>query len=254
MKRLHLFEFEDQPWLPSILRRFATDYLRVVQTRMRVHGPITDILTEILAANSTQCIVDLCSGSGGALLDLVADLKLRGGDIAVILTDRYPHPDLGDLPNGVRMHAQPVDARDVPPDLVGCRTMFNALHHFTRKDAVRVLESAAIARQPIGIFEMPERRPLAALSAFLIPIMVLAMTPLIRPFRWSRIALTYVVPVVPTLCWWDGLISQLRAYTACELQELADVARTDGYVWKSGSVQVTGVPIRIKYLTGVPSP
>ena len=28
MKRLHLFEFEDQPWLPGTLRNHATDSLR----------------------------------------------------------------------------------------------------------------------------------------------------------------------------------------------------------------------------------
>jgi hypothetical protein len=28
MERLHLFEWEDQPWLPSALRDFVTDHLR----------------------------------------------------------------------------------------------------------------------------------------------------------------------------------------------------------------------------------
>ena len=38
------------------------------------------------------------------------------------------------------------------------------------------------------------------------PVYVWAATPFIRPFRLSRIFGTYVVPIVPITCWWDGLV------------------------------------------------
>ena len=44
-------------------------------------------------------------------------------------------------------------------------------------------------------------------------VIVLLVTPLIRPFTLSRILWTYLLPLVPLTCWWDGIVSQLRAYT-----------------------------------------
>ena len=54
----------------------------------------------------------------------------------------------------------------------------------------------------------------------LTPFAVWLMTPFMRPFRWSRLLLTYPLPLVPLTCLWDGIVSQLRAYTADELVEL----------------------------------
>jgi hypothetical protein len=51
--RLHLFELEDQPWLPGIVRDLATDYLRFIQATFRLHRPIVPLLAEALRV--TDC-------------------------------------------------------------------------------------------------------------------------------------------------------------------------------------------------------
>jgi hypothetical protein len=57
------------------------------------------------------------------------------------------------------------------------------------------------------------------------PLLVLFATPFIRPFRWRRLLWTYLLPAVPLTCWWDGVVSQLRAYTVPELERLASLGR-----------------------------
>jgi hypothetical protein len=37
-----------------------------------------------------------------------------------------------------------------------------------------------------------------------------ACTPWIRPFRWSRLLWTYVVPIIPAVLLFDGIVSCLR--------------------------------------------
>ena len=64
----------------------------------------------------------------------------------------------------------------------------------------------------------------------LTPIYLWIATPFIRPFRWRRLFWTYVVPLVPLTCWWDGLVSQFRAYTPSELEDLASRTEIDRIV------------------------
>ncbi|HWN66477.1 MAG TPA: hypothetical protein VNM90_02495, partial [Haliangium sp.] len=101
--------------------------------------------------------------------------------------------------------------------------------------------------------ELLSRSPLAALAILPSPLIVLATTPFIRPFHWSRLLWTYAVPVVPLACLWDGMVSVLRIYSPEELQALlADVPGSDEYVWDIGQLRVARAPAQITYLIGRP--
>src|SRR5262245_17792176 len=78
MRRLHLFEIEDQSWCPAIVRDLATDYLHFVQTAVSLHRTITPLIEEALRASGTTRIVDLCSGGSGPLPAVIADLGQSG--------------------------------------------------------------------------------------------------------------------------------------------------------------------------------
>jgi hypothetical protein len=85
------------------------------------------------------------------------------------------------------------------------------------------------------------------------PLMMLALTPLIRPFRWSRIWLTYVLPAIPLLCLFDGTVSMLRIYNPGELREMvASIPGWQSFEWDIGTQPVQGSPIGLTYLVGVP--
>src|SRR5262249_61475514 len=113
----------------------------------------------------------------------------------------------------------------VPAGLTGFRTLFNAFPPFCPADARAVLRDAARAGQPIGVFEVSDRTLSTLVPLFLLtPLLVALTTPFIRPFSWGRLFWTYVVPLVPLTCWWDGVVSQLRAYTPAETERLGGVA------------------------------
>ena len=62
----------------------------------------------------------------------------------------------------------------------------------------------------------------------------LVAVPFVRPWKASRLLLTYAVPAIPVLFAWDGMVSGLRAYTPEELLELARSVRgSEGYAWKA---------------------
>ena len=106
------------------------------------------------------------------------------------------------------------------------------------------------ARQPIGVFEIPERSIATTVPLLLTPLFVAIATPFIRPFRWRRLLWTYLLPLVPLMCWWDGLVSQLRAYTA---DEMLDLTRgLTEYDWTASRVPIVATPGNLTYLVGTP--
>ena len=201
VKRRHLVELEDLPWWPRVFRDAATDYL---VTALRHTGTYTGLVPRLAAAlkrTGTTRITDLCSGGGGPWADLLPALRRGRG--------RVPVPD-GQVPQhrrlrearrgtpGVRYEADPVSATDVPPHLAGFRTVFTAFHHFRPAEARAILAAAVRDRQGIAVAEATSRTPAALAMMLLVPLAVWVLTPAIRPFRWSRLFWTYVVPVVPS--------------------------------------------------------
>lgn len=255
--RTHAPELEDEPWFPRPLRDSLTAFLRVSSEKLGIFTKARPVLHEVLerhvARGGARRVVDLCSGGGGPLLSLLDDVP----GAQAVLTDLYPNVEalaLAErrLPGRVDAHREPIDATDVPPDLDGVRTVFNALHHFRPEDAKKLLADAARKKQPICVFEVVERTPLAFAVIAGVPLAVLALTPFTSPPA-LRLALTYGLPVIPLATGWDGFASCLRAYSVLELQALADEVRAEGYAFRVGqTARSWPVPLRVTWLVGEP--
>ena len=258
-RRFNLPELEDQPWLPAALRAGMLDALTWAVERAAVYEAIVPRLAEALRRTGAAGVVDLGSGGGGGMRAVQRGLsRALGRPVPVTLTDLYPNlPAFGrlatDAGGALAFRADPVDATAVPADLPGFRTIFSAFHHFAPPLAVRILRAAVAAGEGIGIFEGAGKRwwEWAALWAGA-PLICLLVTPWLRPFRWSRLALTYLVPLIPAGILWDGTASLFRLYPPDQLRRLAAEADPEGrYHWTCG-VQPAGFARSVTYLIGVP--
>ena len=257
VKRLHLFEFEDLPWFPAVVRDAMTDLLGKAIEVGRIYHPVVPLLAEALRATGETKILDLCSGGGGPVPTLRRLLASEHGlDVEVQLSDFYPNlaafTRIAAQEERVSFVPESVDATHVPARLPGFRTMFTCLHHFKPAQAQAILRDAWAADRGIGVFEFTERSALGLAQMLTSPLASLALTPFIRPFRWSRLALTYAVPVVPALFMFDGVVSQLRTYTADELRGMTKGLRRPGYRWEVGHVKHPLFPGKVSYLLGLP--
>jgi hypothetical protein len=202
LPRFQLFELEDLTWFPHTLRDLATDYLHFMETRFALHKPVVPLLRAMLENSRTSCVVDLCSGGGGPVLAIYEDLAADEMHVHFTLTDKFPNTTAfqrlaSQYPSDIQYIAGPVDATNVPKNLVGLRT-----------------------------------------------------TLFIRPFRWKRLLWTYVIPLIPLTCWWDGLVSACRAYTVAEM--LAMTQGFDDYEWKADRIGVCGKAGHLTHLLGIP--
>lgn len=259
MRRMQLFELEDLPWFPALIRDAGTDFLHIILTLGNNYAPVAPLLARTLRESGARRIVDLCAGGGGPWRRMLPALAAEGAACEVVLTDRFPNPALlRSLPaeflraGRLSYHPQPVDALAVPAELGGLRTVFSAFHHFAPSAATALLRDAVRCGAPIAVFEAAQRSPANLLAMLFTPLLVWLLTPLIRPFRWSRLLLTYLVPIVPLMVLWDGLVSCVRMYTVAELEALvASIPEAEAFVWQIGELSGQG-PIPVTYLVGMP--
>ena len=149
---------------------------------------------------------------------------------------------------------EPVDATHIPASLRGIRTMFASFHHFRPDSARGILRDAFEQHRPICIFEATSRTPAAIASTVLIPILVLVITPIVRPVSWVQLLFTYLIPILPLLIFWDGLVSQLRTYSVEELKDFTRDLQSPAYQWEAGLIEIPRMPAGVPYLLGRPQP
>ena len=256
MRRVHLFEFEDQSWFPSVIRDAMTDYLKLVANKFDFYKSVVPIISKGIHASNCEKIVDLASGGGGGWEKLVQHLRSEHPNLRITLTDQYPNENglaalLEEVPDVFTVEPGSVDARNVPGHLPGLRTQFLSFHHFKPTDAKRILQNAVDAGQPIAIFEAQKRDAAHLVKFAFSPIGVLLMTPLIRPFKWSRILFTYLIPAIPLFTLWDGLVSVLRTYSVSEMCEMANsLDNSESFNWEVGEAKSGQVLVSV--LLGCP--
>jgi hypothetical protein len=264
MRRLHLFEWEDQPWLPRPFRDFITDHLRYTQNedmRRPVNLAIAGRLRVLLERTGTARIIDLCAGAGGPLLEIGRILMDElSCPVEILLTDLYPNAAAfrrieSQSGGTIKARYESTSAFDVPLELNGVRTLFTALHHFKPEDARLILGDAVRKRAPIAVFEPLERTVhWVALMGIMSLVRGFTHTPRVGNLTLSRLLLTYVIPLAPAVFAWDGMVSALRTYTPNELRDFALSIEKDGYSWEWGRFEVPGPygPMPTTYLIGIP--
>jgi len=262
MKRIHLFEFEDFPWFPGWLRVCMTRYIVTVHGLLGTAEKLAQLLARALPHASAPRVIDLCSGGGGpmpAVQKLLAS-EHGLGDVSFTLTDLYPNLDAANEiartgTPGLTYRTTPVDATQLGSELAGARTMDCSLHHMRPQLARKILADAQHSRQPFCAYEISDNSPPAWLWWLAIPVnflVVLLLTPFVRPFRWQQFVFTYLIPLLPLFIAWDGSVSNVRTYTLADMEELVADLQGPGYMWETGALE--GRAGKKLYLLGIPQP
>jgi hypothetical protein len=257
MRRIQFIELHEQSWFPKFLRDDITDTLQFALSSTAAYGSIAPLFERALCAAKRHSIVDLCSGGGGPWLDLGRRLESGVAGFQLLMTDKFPNVTAFETAQArsefpMNFCAQSVDAREVPGALEGFRTMFSAFHHFRPADARAVIQNTVDAGQGIGIFEITRRTAPALASMILWALSPLLFTPFVRPFRWSRLCFTYLLPIVPFVLLFDGVVSCLRTYKPGELTDLVHELGATGYEWQTGEFRESFLKVPVTYLIGFP--
>lgn len=258
MQKFKGFELEDQPWLPSSVRNGMTDYLRFLFTSLNMYSPVIPLLKDAISESQAEKVIDLCSGSGGAVELIQKELSRRYNlNVEFVLTDLFPNQAASEYfskckPGKISYFVDPVDADKVPKELKGLRTIFSGFHHFDRSNAGYVLKNAVVSQQGIAIFDGSDKNLMIILFIVIFhPLFLLLFTPFIQPFRWSRLFWVYILPLIPIAVIWDGIASIISLYKLPELKEMAVENFSSGYRWKCGRIR-NKLGLGINFLIAIP--
>ncbi len=242
-----------------------TRLIVVLCRAMGVDKAIALLVGQVLQQQNQQQIVDLGSGAGGVMPQVLEALRQQPGmeQVQLTMTDLYPNPDAVKLFNqpeqGLHYNDKPVDATHLASAPTGLKTMVNCFHHMPPPQARGILESAQRNGQPLLIFELSDNKLPLLLWVLLLPlslailmVMVLFMTPFVKPLTWQQVVFTYLIPIIPICYAWDGQASLPRMYSMGDFDQLLNGLSTDSYTWEKGpALDAKGKAVGI-YVLGRP--
>lgn len=227
MSKLMIKELEDYPWFPALLRRFQTEIIGEIAARVQAYRSLRHYLEDMTSSHKITRIVDLCSGSGKPAL--AVHQSMTAVHVPLYCSDLYPqsllpHP-------GYKILQQPVDVLSLSPEKGDLYTMYNAFHHFDDGQKKAIVQSMTQEKACFVFAEILQPGLFSLLQVLVASVFgTLAFTPFIRPFSWSRLVLTYILPVNLLTVLIDGILSVFRATSPKKLQALFEEEVQQGEV------------------------
>ena len=246
MKRIQIFEFEDFNWLAPFVRSSITNLLALLLKMFKTKSVVASLINDIKKQHDFNQIVDLGSGSGGVMIDVIQELnKNKKEPIQLLLTDLYPNKSVVNNINNaefenIHYQEESLNATNFKNTPNGLKTMMNSFHHMPPKSAKKILKTAQENKQPLLIYEMGENNIPTLLWWLLLPIsmvimvvMVFFMTPFVKNLTFKQVLFTYLIPIIPLVYAWDGQASLVRMYTFKDIENhLLKGLKKDSYTWK----------------------
>ncbi|KAK8258248.1 hypothetical protein IWZ00DRAFT_39662 [Phyllosticta capitalensis] len=261
---LRFFEIADQWICPPVVRRCCQNILASEWAyRLPFIQPSSpaDLAAAIISKalddfadsdDSSFTVVDFCSGSGGPVPTIEKAVNRRRKErglspVSFLMTDLNPNfdawRDVCRKSQQLSFIPQSVDATDPPSSVISAcsnpeghmpssgsrRRIFRlyclSFHHFSDAMARQVLESTLDTADGFAILELQDRR----LASFVLMVLDFFFIFLMTPFWFgadpAHLFFTYIIPIVPFIMSFDGIVSSLRTRTFGEVVRLIDSVR-----------------------------
>ena len=257
MQRQQLFEFHERAGCPRFIRDSVVETLGTGLRWLGMGDAAGPAFARFCRQARCARALDLCSGSGAPAALLVEWLAAHGeASPQLVLSDLFPNEAALAAacprhPAQLSVADAPVDATAVPAHVDhDARLIMNAFHHFAPADAARIVADAVAARKSLFVYEGFPRdlRRFLPTGPAMLP--ALLLNPLFtRRQRAAKALFTYLLPVIPAVATWDGIVSVLRIHDEPGLRAMT--RPDDDYCWSYEEVDY-GRGGRAVVFTGVP--
>lgn len=208
-------ELEDHDRFPAVLRDFQTGFIGFLVSRYHVYRAFVTYLRTLSLPR--QPLADLCSGSGEPAISI---FKESDRFTHLSLSDKYPYR-FRSREDRIAYTPHSVDVLTMPFDPGTCYSMFNAFHHFNDEDKCRIARRIQASGSMAFFVEILEPTATCLLKVlFTTTVGTLLLTPLMRPFSFKRMVLTYVLPINILTISFDGVVSVLRSRSLRQYERL----------------------------------
>ncbi len=245
--RVHAFEFCDQSWLKGFWRETYMEGLNLLCRLGRLDRMVGPSVLKWAAASGPGPILDLASGNGEVVASIIEEARRQKVcPLKFVLSDLYP--DLDGFRNLQQRYPQSVTFLSGSTDATALASILSesgsipqprsihicaGFHHFRPQQAAQVMQWSARNMNGIFISEYFERSWRALMTPFisLLPLMLLPF--LSGRFSLKKVGVTTLIPIVPLMIVWDGLVSILRVYRPEELEAMVPEESKKDWRWES---------------------
>ena len=207
-------ELEDLPYFPSLLRNFQTDFIGFVVVRFNIYHAFIKHIQAL--STPLQPMFDLCSGSGEPAIHI---FKTSNCFSSLTLSDKFPNKFINADKIPYLPHS--LDVLEMEFQSGVCYTMFNAFHHFTDEEKLKIAHKILASGSRSFFVEILEPNITCLLKVlFATTIGNLFLTPFIRPFSFFRLMLTYIIPINLFTITFDGIVSVFKSRSVNQYRKL----------------------------------
>ena len=225
MKRKQITQIINTDWCPEHLKKLVAEFLSWFVIKVNATKPFIPVIEEVLDKTSNSKIINVEFNIGAGIETVKPFLR---EDIAVTS----------------------MDISQFEGNEKGVYLFINAFHQLDAKKAGKILQRIADSGNPVVVVEGNNDSlwQIVGMTVF-VPLTVLLTALFVKPFRFSRLIFTYLIPVLPIIIVIDGCIALLKLYDPDDLLELTSSIKTTNYEWKAGKKD-NGRGGKIIYLTG----
>ena len=227
MKRKNLHQISDQAWFPKHLKQLVDEFLSWFVVQVNATKPFIPLFEKALSFSDKKVLVDI-DFSTGAGMESCRHLLDPTVQVETIAYD------------GFRVEKE------------GVYVIINALHKLSPDQVIELLGKIAGSGKSVVAVEGNNDNWWQAIGMTLfVPLAVFLSAPFVKPFRWTRLLFTYLIPVLLLIIPLDGIIALFKLYSPKDLNELTDQLKVPAYNWESGKKD-NGRGGKIIYLMGLP--
>jgi len=209
-------ELEDLPNFPAWLRNFQTDFIGFVVIRFKVYQTFIKYIRSL--SPPRQPMTDLCSGSGEVAIHIFKESNCYSH---LTLSDKFPNRLINT--DKVYYISKSMDVLEMEFHSGVCYTMFNSFHHFKDEDKLKIAQNILASGSQSYFVEILEPNIVCLLKVVgMTTVGNLLLTPFIRPFSFTRLFFTYILPVNIFTITYDGIVSVLKSRSLHTYRKLFD--------------------------------
>lgn len=196
MKRKQVFQFSNQKWYPSFLKRDMYEFMSWFVGKVNAAKPFLPVLEEVIGNTQTKTIINIDSKIGAGIETLLPLLP-EGSEIINIELEKFSTHNKG------------------------IYTFINSFHQLDEKKAAYYLTQIANSGNSVAVLEGNNDSlwQVVGMTIF-VPLTVILSAPFVQPFRITRLIFTYLIPILPVVTMLDGFLALFKLYNPNDLNEL----------------------------------
>lgn len=225
MKRKQIPQISNQKWFPLVIKNCMYEFMTWFVNKVNAAKPFLPVINEGLRHEQKIIAIRMNVGAGFETLIPLLDKNIAVEDVFI---------------------------ENFNAEKKGLYVCVNSFHQLDKSKAFEILDRVSKSGNSIVIVEGNNDSLWQVFGmTVIVPLTVLLTAPFVKPFRWSRLLFTYIIPVLPIVTFVDGFIALFKLYAPDDLNELIAKVNTVNYYWRSGKMD-NGRGGKIIYLIGYP--